>query len=60
MVKMLLCSMQEDDYVVQIDKAIYQIQLSQAILHQLLKSSWSVAQPEGHAVTFERSLACLW
>ena len=52
---MLLCSMQEDDYVIQIDKAIYPIQLSQAILHQLLKSSWSVAHPKGYAVTFGKA-----
>ena len=60
MVKMFLCIMQEDDYVVQVDKAIYQIQLPKAILHQPLKSCWDIAQPKGHAVTLKKSLGCLW
>ena len=54
MVKMPLHSMREDNYVIQIDKAIYQIQPSQAILHQPLKSSWSIAQLEQHAATLKK------
>ena len=55
MVKMFFCSMWEDNYVLKIDETIYEIQLSQAILHQLLESGWGIAHPKGHEIAFKKA-----
>ena len=40
-----------DDHIIQVDEAVGQIQLAEAILHQPLESCGSVAEPKGHPFT---------
>ena len=51
---MLLSSVQEDDYVIKVDEAVYQILLSWAILHQLLEYGGSNANPKRHAISLKK------
>ena len=51
---MLFGSMQEDDYVIKVDEAIYQVQLPEAILHLPLQCGRSIAKPKRHAFTLKK------
>ena len=38
----------EHYHIIQIDDAVGQVQLSQGVLHEVLKSQWSIAEPKEH------------
>ena len=52
---MLFSSLQEDDNVVKVDEAVYQIQLPYAILHQPLECGGTIAKPKKHAIALEKT-----
>ena len=37
-----------NDHVVQVYQGIHEVQLPQAVLHEMLEHRWSIAQPVGH------------
>ena len=41
------------NYIIKVDEAVGQIQLPQAILHEALERSRSVAETKGHSVTLK-------
>ena len=46
---MLLLHMAKNDDIVQVYHTVCEIQLTQRILHKVLKSHWGIAQPKRHA-----------
>ena len=44
----LLCAA-KDDNIIQVDHAVHEIQLTQGILHEMLKGCRSITQPKWHA-----------
>ena len=45
---MLLLSAAKDDNIIQVNHAVHEIQLTQGILHEMLKSLRGVTQPKWH------------
>ena len=45
----------ENDYVIEVDEAVCQIQLTEAVLHQPLKHGWCIAQTKRHAVALKEA-----
>ena len=54
-VNMLLWCLAEDNYVIQIDYAPIQVQLTKTRLHQPLKGCWSIGETKGHEFTFPKA-----
>ena len=45
---MFLLGLGVDDHVVQVYQGVREVQLPQAVLHEMLERRWSIAQPIGH------------
>ena len=45
---MLLLCVAKDDNIIQVNHTVCEIQLTQGILHEVLKSHGVITQPEGH------------
>ena len=47
--QVLLLHVTKDDNIIQVDHAVCEIQLTQGILHEMLKSHGGITQPKRHA-----------
>ena len=45
---MLLLHVAKDDDIIQVNYAVHEIQLTQGILHEMLKGQWGITLPQWH------------
>ena len=55
-VNMLLGCSTEEYYVIQVDNAPVQVQLTKAGFHQPLEGCWSIGESKEHAFTFPKAM----
>ena len=46
--QVFLLSLGVNDHIVQVYQGVREVQLPQAVLHEMLECRWSIAQPVGH------------
>ena len=49
---MFLLSSAEHDYIIKVNDAVSEVQLSQCVLHETLESHWGVAETKRHVGEF--------
>ena len=46
--QVLLLHVAKDNNIIQVNHAVHEVQLTQGILHEMLKGRWCITQPEQH------------